>query len=86
MPPNQTRLELIRGNIIETEIAAIVITATFSLRVDEKILEVVSGKEAQQNNKMVPERIQFVLSDEETYNCYIKQLSNLGFGLSCLIE
>ena len=187
MPPNQTRLELIRGNIIETEIDAIVITATFSLRVDEKILEVggeeikrecqtiieregflpptraviTTGgnlpakriihtvapiflgeeqddpevlalcyknslqiavengirsiafhavstgsygfpieratpiafhavrefvKEAQQNNKMVPERIQFVLSDEETYNCYIKQLSNLGFGLSCLIE
>ena len=40
---------------------------------------------AQQNNQMVPERIQFVLFDEEAYNCYVKEFSNLGFGLSCLI-
>ena len=40
---------------------------------------------AHQNNEMVPEHIQFVLSDEETYNCYVKELSNLGFGISCLI-
>ena len=42
-------------------------------------------EQAQQNNEMVPECIQFVLSDEETYNCYVKEISNLGFGLSCLI-
>ena len=40
---------------------------------------------AHQNNEMVPEHIQFVLFDEETYNCYIKEFSKLGFGLSCLI-
>lgn len=40
---------------------------------------------AQQNNQMVPERIQFVLFDEETYDCYVKEFSNLEFGLSCLI-
>ena len=40
---------------------------------------------AHQNNDMVPERIQFVLFDEEAYNCYVKEFSNLGFGLSCLI-
>ena len=40
---------------------------------------------AQQNSEMVPERIQFVLFDEEAYDCYVKEFSNLGFGLSCLI-
>ncbi len=40
---------------------------------------------AHQNNDMVPERIQFVLFDEEDYNCYVKEFSKLGFGLSCLI-
>ncbi len=40
---------------------------------------------AHQNNEMVPERIQFVLFDEEAYNCYVKEFANLGFGLSCLI-
>lgn len=40
---------------------------------------------AHQNDEMVPEYIQFVLYDEETYNCYVKELSKLGFGISCLI-
>ena len=42
-------------------------------------------EQAQQNNEMVPERIQFVLSDEEAYNCYVKEFSTLGLGLSCFI-
>ncbi|MDE0636341.1 MAG: exodeoxyribonuclease VII large subunit [Candidatus Poribacteria bacterium] len=42
-------------------------------------------EQAHQNNEMVPERIQFVLFDEEAYNCYVKEFANLGFGLSCLI-
>ena len=42
-------------------------------------------EQAHQNNEMVPERIQFVLFDEEAYACYVKELSNLGFGLSCQI-
>ncbi len=40
---------------------------------------------AHQNDEMIPERIQFVLCDEEAYNCYVKEFANLGFGLSCLI-
>ena len=40
---------------------------------------------AHQNDEMVPERIQFILCDEEAYNCYVKEFANLGFGLSCLI-
>ena len=43
-------------------------------------------EQARQNNEMVPGRIQFVLLDEEAYNCYVKELSNLGFGLFSLIE
>lgn len=43
-------------------------------------------EQAHQNDEMVPELIQFVLLDEEAYNCYVKELSNLGFGLSCLID
>ena len=42
-------------------------------------------EQAQQNNQMVPERIQFVLFDEEAYACYVNVFSNLGFGLFCLI-
>ena len=42
-------------------------------------------EQAHQNNEMVPERIQFVLFDEEAYNCYVKEFSTLGLGLSCLI-
>ena len=42
-------------------------------------------EQAYQNNEMVPGRIQFVLFDEEAYTCYVKELSNLGFGLSCQI-
>ena len=42
-------------------------------------------EQAHQNNEMVPERIQFVLLDQEAYACYVKELSNLGFGLSCQI-
>ena len=42
-------------------------------------------EQAHQNNDMVPERIQFVLFDQEAYACYVKELSNLGFGLSCQI-
>ena len=42
-------------------------------------------EQAQQNNEMVPERIQFVLFDQVAYACYVKELSNLGFGLSCQI-
>ena len=41
-------------------------------------------EQAHQNDKMVPERIQFVLFDEEAYNCYVKEFLKLGFGLSCL--
>ena len=40
---------------------------------------------AHQNDEMVPERIQFVLFKKEDYNCYVKELSNLGLGISCLI-
>ena len=40
---------------------------------------------AHQNDEMVPERIQFILCDEEAYNCYVREFANLGFGLSCLI-
>lgn len=40
---------------------------------------------AHQNNEMVPERIQFALFNQKTYNCYVKEFANLGFGLSCLI-
>ncbi|MYA70794.1 DUF433 domain-containing protein [Candidatus Poribacteria bacterium] len=43
------------------------------------------GEQAHQNNEMVPECIQFVLFDEEAYACYVKEFSNLGFGLSCQI-
>ncbi len=42
-------------------------------------------EQAHQNNEMVPEHIQFVLFDEEAYNCYVKELANLGLGISCLI-
>ena len=42
-------------------------------------------EQAQQNNEMVPEHIQFVLSNEEFYNCYVKEFSTLGLGLSCFI-
>lgn len=42
-------------------------------------------EQAHQNNKMVPERIQFVLLDQETYACYVTEFSNLGVGLSCQI-
>ena len=42
-------------------------------------------EQAYQNNEIVPERIQFVLFDQEAYACYVKELSNLGFGLSCQI-
>lgn len=42
-------------------------------------------EQAHQNNEMVPKRIQFVLFNEEAYACYVKELSNLGFGLSCQI-
>ena len=42
-------------------------------------------EQAQRDNEMVPELIQFVLFDKEAYNCYVKECSNLGFGLSCLI-
>ena len=42
-------------------------------------------EQAHQNNEMVPERIQFVLFDEEAYACYVNAFSNLGFGLSCFI-
>ena len=40
---------------------------------------------AQKNNEMVPERIQFVISNEAVYNSHVKELSNLGFSLSCPI-
>ena len=42
-------------------------------------------EQAHQNNEMVPERIQFVLFDQEAYACYVKELVNLGVGLSCQI-
>ena len=42
-------------------------------------------EQAHENNKMVPERIQFVLLDEEAYNCYVKEFSSLGLGLFSLI-
>lgn len=42
-------------------------------------------EQAHQNDEMVPECIQFVLSDEKAYNCYVKEFSKLRFGLSCLI-
>ena len=42
-------------------------------------------EQAQRDNEMVPELIQFVLFDREAYNCYVRECSNLGFGLSCLI-
>ena len=42
-------------------------------------------EQAQQNNEMVPEHIQFVLFNEEVYNCYVKEFSTLGLGLSCFI-
>ena len=42
-------------------------------------------EQGHENNEMVPGRIQFVLFDEEAYACYIKELSNFGFGLSCQI-
>ena len=41
---------------------------------------------AHQNNEMVPERIQFVLFDEEAYACYVNAFSKLGLGLFCLVE
>jgi O-acetyl-ADP-ribose deacetylase (regulator of RNase III) len=42
-------------------------------------------EQAHQNNEMVPEHIQFVLFDEEVYDCYVKEFSTLGLGLSCFI-
>ena len=42
-------------------------------------------EQAHQNNEMVPEHIQFVLFDEEFYDCYVKEFSTLGLGLSCFI-
>ena len=42
-------------------------------------------EQAHQNNEMVPERIQFVLFDQEAYACYIKELSRLGLGLFSVI-
>jgi O-acetyl-ADP-ribose deacetylase (regulator of RNase III) len=42
-------------------------------------------EQAHQNNEMVPERIQFVLFDEEAYTCYVNAFSRLGFGLFSLI-
>ena len=42
-------------------------------------------EQAHQNNEMVPERIQFVLFDEETYACYVNAFSTLGLGLFSLI-
>lgn len=43
-------------------------------------------EQAQQNNEMVPERVQFVLFDEEAYACYVNAFSELGLGLFCLVE
>jgi O-acetyl-ADP-ribose deacetylase (regulator of RNase III) len=42
-------------------------------------------EQAHQNNEMVPERIQFVLFDEEAYACYVNAFSTLGLGLFSLI-
>ena len=42
-------------------------------------------EQAQQNNGIVPERIQFVLFDEEAYACYVNAFSGLGLGLFSLI-
>ena len=42
-------------------------------------------EQAHQNNQMVPERIQFVLFDEEAYTCYVNAFSRLGFGLFSVI-
>ena len=42
-------------------------------------------EQAHQNNQMVPERIQFVLFDEEAYACYVNAFSRLGLGLFSVI-
>ena len=42
-------------------------------------------EQAQQNHEMVPERIQFVLFDEEAYTCYVNAFSELGLGLFSLV-
>ena len=42
-------------------------------------------EQGHQNNEMVPERIQFVLFDEEAYTCYVNAFSRLGFGLFSVI-
>ena len=42
-------------------------------------------EQAQQNHKMVPKRIQFVLFDEEAYKCYVNAFSELGLGLFFLV-
>ncbi len=42
-------------------------------------------EQAHQNNQMVPERIQFVLFDEEAYTCYVNAFSRLGLGLFSVI-
>lgn len=40
---------------------------------------------AQQNRDEVPKHIQFFLFDEQTYICYVVELSRYGFSLSCSI-
>ena len=42
-------------------------------------------EQAHQNSEMVPERIQFVLFDEEAYKCYVNAFSELGLGLFSLV-
>ena len=42
-------------------------------------------EQAQQNEERVPNRIQFVLFDEEAYACYVNAFSTLGLGLFSLI-
>ena len=42
-------------------------------------------EQAHQNNEMVPEHIQFVLFDAETYTCYVNAFSELGLGMFCLV-
>ena len=42
-------------------------------------------EQAHQNNEIVPERIQFVLFDEEAYTCYVNAFSKLGLGLFSLV-
>ncbi len=42
-------------------------------------------EQVQQNNGIVPERIQFALFDEEAYACYVNAFSRLGLGLFSLV-